>query len=132
MANPEHLEILQQGIEAWNAWRDQNGDIRPDLSIASLFRINLAPTDIISQADLFPADPIQTLGSRRFRIRPAIIGANLANTHFDKAYLAEATLTHADFTRATLVKASLTGADLSEAHLYETVFSFTNLTETWS
>src|SRR4029453_4931081 len=113
MANPEHLQILQQGIEVWNAWRDQNWGIRPDLSMARLFRINLAPTDIMSQAHLSPAAPPPTLCPGWFRIRSAIIGANLANTHFDKAYLAEATLTHADFRRATLVGANLTGATLT-------------------
>jgi hypothetical protein len=31
MANPEHLEILKQGVEAWNEWREKNPDIEPDL-----------------------------------------------------------------------------------------------------
>jgi len=43
MANPEHLKILHQGVAAWNAWRDQNEDIRPDLSDATLSRANLGP-----------------------------------------------------------------------------------------
>ena len=42
MANPDHLQLLQQGIEAWNAWRDQHRDIRrPDLSGAQLMRADL-------------------------------------------------------------------------------------------
>jgi hypothetical protein len=41
MANPEHLDILKQGVEVWNAWRDQNEDIRPDLSGANLTGANL-------------------------------------------------------------------------------------------
>jgi hypothetical protein len=36
MANPEHPQILQQGVAAWNQWREQNEDIRPDLSEANL------------------------------------------------------------------------------------------------
>jgi hypothetical protein len=31
MANPEHLQILQQGVEVWNQWRRHNPDIKPDL-----------------------------------------------------------------------------------------------------
>ena len=31
MANPEHLQLLQQGVAAWNAWRHDNRDITPDL-----------------------------------------------------------------------------------------------------
>jgi hypothetical protein len=31
MANDEHVAILKKGVDAWNAWRDENPDIRPDL-----------------------------------------------------------------------------------------------------
>ena len=41
MPNPEHLQILEQGVEAWNTWRKQNTDIRPDLSRAPLRMTNL-------------------------------------------------------------------------------------------
>jgi hypothetical protein len=36
MANSEHLQILQQGVETWNAWRRQNKEISPDLAMANL------------------------------------------------------------------------------------------------
>jgi hypothetical protein len=37
MANPEHLQILQQGVEAWTKWRtDDMWVTRPDLRRADL------------------------------------------------------------------------------------------------
>jgi len=45
MADQSHLDILLQGVTAWNSWREQHPSIRPDLSeaaISQLIRINLA------------------------------------------------------------------------------------------
>src|SRR5262245_9136687 len=36
MANQYHLEILKLGVETWNQWRDNNPEIKPDLSEAFL------------------------------------------------------------------------------------------------
>jgi hypothetical protein len=37
MANPEQLQILQQGVEAWTKWRtDDMWVTRPDLRTADL------------------------------------------------------------------------------------------------
>ena len=36
MANEEHLQILKQGGEAWNQWRRDNPEIRPNLRGAYL------------------------------------------------------------------------------------------------
>ena len=36
MANEEHLALLKKGVTAWNAWRDENPDIDPDLFEANL------------------------------------------------------------------------------------------------
>ena len=36
MANPEHLEILRQGVDVWNRWREENSEIIPDLTEANL------------------------------------------------------------------------------------------------
>jgi hypothetical protein len=32
MANDEHVAMLKQGVAAWNVWRAENPDIRPDIS----------------------------------------------------------------------------------------------------
>jgi hypothetical protein len=36
VANPEHLEFLRQGIEAWNAWRRESPEIQPNFSQCQL------------------------------------------------------------------------------------------------
>jgi hypothetical protein len=36
MANPEHLAMLKQGVEAWNQWREDHPRRRPNLSDADL------------------------------------------------------------------------------------------------
>jgi len=42
MANPDHLAILKQGVVAWNAWREANPDVRPDLVGAKLGSLRFA------------------------------------------------------------------------------------------
>jgi hypothetical protein len=41
MANQEQLDILKQGVTAWNLWRQEHPDTRPDLSLADLSQANL-------------------------------------------------------------------------------------------
>ena len=54
MANPEHLTILGQGVEAWNRWRPECPEIWPDPFETDLHRVDLGSTDIYS-SDVFPA-----------------------------------------------------------------------------
>lgn len=37
MANPEHLDILSQGVEVWNEWRQSHPDVKPDLTSIKWF-----------------------------------------------------------------------------------------------
>jgi len=46
MANPEHLEILQQGVEQWNKWRNEHHDVKPDLSGATLSKAYLVGANL--------------------------------------------------------------------------------------
>jgi hypothetical protein len=52
MANPEHLEILKQGVEVWNKWREDNPSIRPDLSEAHLSNVEFSNAGGNIKADL--------------------------------------------------------------------------------
>ncbi len=96
MADPQHLQWLRQGVDAWNSRRSCD-DFKPDLS----------------NADFSDADLQQANLSR----------ANLSNTNFIGADLSHATLNGAilegtDFERAWFNKTILTNANLSHAHLY--------------
>ena len=41
MANEEHLAILRQGVAVWNAWREDNPNVRPNLVEAELSEADL-------------------------------------------------------------------------------------------
>src|SRR5215468_5090127 len=57
MANDEHVALLKKGVEAWNAWRDENPNIRPDLREADLREADLSGADL-SKANLRVANLI--------------------------------------------------------------------------
>jgi uncharacterized protein YjbI with pentapeptide repeats len=72
MANGEHVALLKQGVDAWNAWRQANPDIRhPDLRGANLTEANL------SGANLSGADLVQTDLSGADLVQTDLSGANL-------------------------------------------------------
>jgi len=35
LADPEHVAVLQKGVDAWNDWRAKKVDVRPDLGDAN-------------------------------------------------------------------------------------------------
>jgi uncharacterized protein YjbI with pentapeptide repeats len=127
MANPEHLQILQQGVEAWNAWRAQHRDIRPDLWGSDLSHANLAMADL-SGADLHGAFLDETKLALANLTGADLSEANLSHANLALANLTGANLTGANLTGADLSGVNLTRADLSEVRLNETVFGDTNLT----
>jgi len=101
MANPEHLEILKQGVEVWNEWRRANSDIRPDLFDAHIYINNLSGVDL-RKANLYCA---------------VLAHCDLTNADLSFSTLVRATLSHAHLGNAILKGASLGGADLSFSDL---------------
>jgi len=47
MANQQHLDILKQGVEIWNQWREEHPDITPDLREADMSGRHLAHANLI-------------------------------------------------------------------------------------
>lgn len=118
MANAEHLAILRQGVAAWNAWREEHPDVRPDLRHAFLHRANLAGANLM-EADLFATILSET----------NLDGANLRDVHLAGAVLSEANLHNANLAGVFLREASLKGSDLHEASLVGVDLSRADLTE---
>ncbi len=114
MANPDHVAILKQGVDAWNEWR-VNADLatRPDLRGVDLSGQDLALVNF-ENADLTGAN----LQRARFE------HANLDHTVFQEANLNAAILAKAYLFGAFLFKASLDSADIRDANL-----SFTQLND---
>ena len=94
MANPDHLDLLRQGVKQWNEWRAGNPEIKADLRGADLHATDL------SEADLSSAN----LG-----------GAYLRGVNLNKAKLNKADLSGADLTDST----NLTRNQLAAAESFD-------------
>jgi uncharacterized protein YjbI with pentapeptide repeats len=111
MANPEHVKLLRQGVDAWNKWRDDNLAARPDLRDAELTGAKLSHSDL-SDAIL-----------RNANLREATLrSANLSFADLTLVKLTRANLSDADLSSANLGGANLSGANLTKAGLWETSF----------
>jgi uncharacterized protein YjbI with pentapeptide repeats len=112
MANEEHVALLKQGVDAWNAWRDEKPDIRPDLERADLTGVNLMRANLsraaLVQADLSEAD-----------LREADLrGSYLSEANLIRANLSGANLGRADLCHVQLAKADLTDADVTGCRIF--------------
>lgn len=126
MANQEQLEILKQGVDAWNKWRAENPFIEIDLREASLFESNLCDANLtganlsdacLGKANLSGSD----LGGAN------LVGSNLAGANLSRADLGSANLTRAHLADAKLVGTRLNGVDLIETDLVEANLAGANL-----
>ena len=139
MANPVHVEILYQGIEAWNDWRRRYPEIKPDLSRTDL-------TDLALYT--YENEVMLTSNLRHTDLRGTNLtgvdmkAANLEYSKLQNAILREAIMSDvklvganlrgADLTGAAMPKANLRGGDakgacFKQAYLYGVYFENTNL-----
>ena len=134
MANPEHLEILKQGIDKWNKWREEKPEISANLSRANFHEADLTGANLsganlsgadLTFADLTNADLTQANLTRADLSGADLINANLSDAHLNRANLSGADLINANLNRASLIRANLSRANLSQADLSNTAIGET-------
>jgi len=146
MANAEHLEILKQGVNIWNQWRDANRgnrpdrykshdgtSIRPDLTSADLRGMDLCGLDFsdafLRHSDLSAAN-LSRANLAYAHLRAAnLTAANLTQTNLINSQCGGANFAKANLTEAELGRADLVGANLSEANLTKAELNLANLAE---
>ncbi len=101
MANPQHLDKLQEGVEAWNQWRRENPGIRPNLREADLSRWDLGGANLsgahLGEVNLFSSN---------------LSGSDLRRANLVGVDLGEADLNGADLTGAWAARALFVNLDL--------------------
>lgn len=122
MAVAEHVEIFKKGPQAWNAWRDENPDIRPDLS------------DIDFEKDAHIYESMYDM--------PEFTGYNLSytnlnritarNSYFIRCFLAGSDLHFSDicfsfFQNCSFERASLAVTKIGSAEFHECDFTNADL-----
>jgi uncharacterized protein YjbI with pentapeptide repeats len=109
VANEQHLSILEKGRNAWNKWRDENKNIRPDLT------------------DIAVGLPFDLRGFNLYRVN--FSESTLDRVILEKAMLREANLTGASLNGCNLRRANLIKADLRDSDLRGADFSHAKLEE---
>jgi uncharacterized protein YjbI with pentapeptide repeats len=96
MANRDHLVVFEKGVDAWNSWRKEHPDIKPDLDGVDAKKKDL-----------------QAINLQETSLK----GADFSKSNLTAANLCKANATGADFSGGTLH-----GADLSETCLNNSQF----------
>jgi hypothetical protein len=148
MANQEQLDLLKQGVEVWNQWRQGYPEKLLDLNRADLFKAHLRGANLrggfmrgtdlrgtnLQEADLEGANLLGVDLSYAFVEEANLRGVNLKGAKLRRANLRGVDLRGADLQGADLqgtdlIRANLVKTDLTQANLSETALSGANLSE---
>jgi uncharacterized protein YjbI with pentapeptide repeats len=129
--NRNHVEILKQGIPAWNAWREAYPEIVPDLSGMLLPQlqareINLTRTNL-SRTVLYQADLARSMFMGANLQKTILIEACLDQCFFCGTRLVQTSFNSASLKKANFMRAVLTDSDLSHTKLSGTDFRMAHL-----
>jgi uncharacterized protein YjbI with pentapeptide repeats len=141
MAKQEQIDILQQGVETWNRWRQEHPDVQPNLQKvyfrqADLRGINLQGARLndsnLSVANLSDANLSDSQIYRSALLGTNLTGANLSRAslsgiNFRDANLSRANLSEADLSAADFSWANFNEADLTGAEIGKTIFGYVDL-----
>ncbi len=128
MENENQIKILKQGVEAWNQWRKQNPDIRPDLFEVDFINAQLPGANLegarISRTNLEHANLTGACLKKSRLINVNLNGANLSeanlcDAHFDTVALNSANLQRTRLIGARLFATKLNNANLSSAYILD-------------
>ena len=103
MANPEHVEILKQGVDVWNRWREDNPHENPDLKELKFRNKHLIGADFNN--------------------------SDLKGSKFRLAFMMNATLRGSDLRETIFQKMSLKGVDFSGVSIGSTLFINVDLSD---
>ncbi len=124
MANPDHIEILKQGVDIWNAWLREHPDVQIDFVDAYL-------EDAMLTGINFQGANLTNANLRNVKLSEANLRkADLAGASFVEANLIDTDLRGANLQGTNLQGANLTSADLSEARLEEVDLEWATLVGT--
>jgi uncharacterized protein YjbI with pentapeptide repeats len=127
MESDDHTAQLMKGVQAWNAWRDENPNTEVNLAETNLAGANLAGVDL-TKANLTGAYLAEANLTGAYLTDARLAGANLAGANLIEAHLRKADLTVANLTEADLTVANLTEANLTGANLAGVDLTKANLT----
>jgi uncharacterized protein YjbI with pentapeptide repeats len=129
MANPEHLELLKQGVGVWNEWRKSKDAVRLDLS-GAIHEGRVLDDDV--RLDLRYAQlEGRVLDGANFRLANLsgtnLIGASLKDANFNLAHLLNTKFNHSSLVNANFVAADLFGTSFRGSDLRGADFNAANL-----
>ena len=111
MVEQEQLDLLAQGVAAWNQWKENTSEVLPGL------RWHFLRDADLSDADLREAD-LSGINLQNVELwKTSFAGADLAGADLAKSEPLEANFTHARLNGANLSETNASGADFTHADL---------------
>jgi hypothetical protein len=125
MADKHHLDKLNEGVSAWNQWREEHPEILPDLRKADLRGAVLSGVDLrrtnLDRADLRNARLCSVLLNSASLYQTNLSEARLRYARLYKTIFKETIFQHTNFHQASLLDTKFLDVDLKETINLETV-----------